>query len=118
MWTEWVKTSLCPPLIYQVFWQLIRTPEAQRSTAAIADGAAKLKTLVPMIDARLGDGPFLNGEHLCFADIMLGHALYRYYTLEFERAVTPNLDAYYAQLRERPAYREHAMVSYDSLRAK
>ena len=116
MWAEWVKTSLCPPLIRQVFWQLVRTPAAQRNPAAIAEGAAKLKTLTPMIDARLGDGPFLNGEHLCFADIMLGHTLYRYYTLEFERAATPNLDAYYARLRERPAYVEHAMVSYESLR--
>ncbi len=118
MWAEWVKTSLCPPLIRQVFWQLVRTPAAERNMAAIAEGAARLKALIPMVDARLGDGPFLNGEHLCFADIMLGHTLYRYYTLEFERAATPNLDAYYARLQQRPAYREHAMVSYDSLRAK
>ncbi len=118
MWAEWVKTSLCPPLIGQVFWQLVRTPAAQRSAAVIAEGAAKLKTLVPMVDARLGEGPFLNGEHLSFADIMLGHTLYRYYTLEFERAATPNLDAYYARLRARPAYVEHAMVSYESLRVE
>ena len=84
--------------------------------AAIAEGAAKLKALTPLIDARLGAGPFLNGEHLSFADIMLGHTLYRYYTLAFERALTPNLDAYYARLRQRPAYVAHAMVSYDSLR--
>jgi glutathione S-transferase len=32
MWAEWAKTSICPPLIYQVFWQLVRTPEDQRST--------------------------------------------------------------------------------------
>lgn len=118
MWAEWVKTSFCPPLIGQVFWQLVRTSAAQRNPAAIANGAARLKMLTPMIDARLGDGPFLNGEHLCFADIMLGHNLYRYYTLDFDRAATPNLDAYYARLQQRPAYREHAMVSYESLRAK
>jgi glutathione S-transferase len=116
MWAEWVKTSVCPPLIYQVFWQLVRTPEARRNPAVIAEGAAKLKTLMPMIDARLGAAPFLNGEHLCFADIMLGHILYRYNTLAFERSSTPNLDAYYARLRQRPAYAEHAMVSYESLR--
>ncbi len=116
MWAEWVKTSFCPPLIRQVFWQLVRTPAAQRNPAAIADGAARLKQLTPMIDARLGGGPFLNGEHFGFADIMLGHNLYRYYTLDFERAATPNLDAYYARLQERPAYSEHAMVSYESLR--
>jgi glutathione S-transferase len=116
MWAEWVKTSICPPLIYQVFWQLIRTPEAERSVAAIAEGAAKLKGLMALADARLGKGPFLNGVELSFADIMLGHTLYRYYTLDFERAATPNLDAYYARLSERAAYREHAMVSYESLR--
>jgi glutathione S-transferase len=93
-------------------------PEAQRSAAAIAEGAAKLKTLMPMIDNRLGGRPFLNGDNLCFADIMLGQVLYRYYTLDFDRAVTPNLDAYYERLKQRPAYREHAMVSYESLRAK
>jgi glutathione S-transferase len=116
MWAEWAKTSFCPPLIYNVFWQLVRTPEAQRSAAAITEGANKLKALTAMIDKRLGDRPFLNGGKLCFADVMIGHALYRYYTLDFDRAVTPNLDAYYARLQERPAYREHAMVSYESLR--
>ncbi|HSF94994.1 MAG TPA: glutathione S-transferase family protein [Thermohalobaculum sp.] len=116
MWAEWVKTTLAPPLVYSVFWQLIRTTAADRNHAAIADGVAKLKSLSRMIGQRLGDGPYLNGEHLCFADIMLGHLLYRYYTLDFERAETPNLDAYYARLQQRPAYRAHAMVSYEPLR--
>lgn len=117
-WAEWVKTTLAPPLVYNVFWQLIRTPKAQRNQAAIAEGAAKLKTLTAMIDKRLGAGPYMNGKHLCFADIMLGHLLYRYYTLDFDRGNTPNLDSYYARLNERPAFREHAMVSYDSLRVE
>lgn len=118
MWAEWVKTSLAPPLIYQVFWQLVRTPAASRSQAAIDEGAAKLKGLTAIVDTRLGAGPYLNGEHLCFADIMLGHVLYRYYTLEFERGAHPNLDAYYKRLQQRPAYRAHAMVSYESLRVQ
>jgi glutathione S-transferase len=116
MWSEWVKTSVLPALTYQVFWQLVRVPAAERSQAVIDEGAAKLKTLMPMADARIGAGPFLGGDHLCFADISLGTALYRYYTLDFERAATPNLDAYYARLQERKAYREHAMVSYESLK--
>jgi glutathione S-transferase len=117
MWSEWIKTSVVPTLVYSVFWQLIRTPKAERSQATIDEGAAKLKMLMQMVDARLGAGPFLNGQHLSFADISLGGTLYRYNTLDFERAKTPNLDAYYARLRERPAYTEHVMVSYESLRA-
>jgi len=118
MWSEWVKTSFVQPLVYNVFWQLIRTKAADRNHATLAEGAAKLKTLSAMIDKRLGAGPFLGGEHLSFADIALGTPLYRYYTLDFERGHTPNLDAYYARLQERPAYRQHAMVSYDSLRVE
>ncbi|MFQ5565428.1 MAG: glutathione S-transferase family protein [Paracoccaceae bacterium] len=116
MWAEWIKTTFVPPLTGQVFWQLIRTPATERSEQVLRGGEARLKTLAPMLDARIGDGPYLGGEHLCFADIMVGHTLYRYYTLDFERAATPNLDAYYARLQQRPAYVEHVMVSYESLR--
>ena len=116
-WSEWVKTSFATPLTYTVFWQLVRTPKDKRDHAALADGIAKLKTLSAMADRRLGGAPFLGGDSLCFADISLGATLYRYYTLDFERAATPNLDAYYARLQQRPAFREHVMVSYESLRA-
>ena len=116
MWAEWVKTSICPELIYKVFWQLVRTPEARRDLAAAGAGADALAALMPRLDARLGNGPFLGGQALSFADIMAGHVLYRYMTMDFAKADTPNLDAYYARLTGRPAYQEHVMVSYESLR--
>lgn len=116
MWAEWIKTSFAPTLTGQVFWQLIRTPEAQRDRATIDDGVAKLKRLAMLLDGRLGEGPYLNGDRPCFADIMVGHVLYRYFTLDFQRADTPNLAAYYRRLQERPAYRDHVMISYESLR--
>lgn len=118
MWAEWIKTSLAPPLTHQIFWQLVRTPAAERNRALIEDGVARVKRLAGLLDARIGAGPYLNGETLCFADIMAGHLLYRYFTLDFDRADTPNLAAYYQRLTERPAYREHVMVSYDSLRVE
>ena len=116
MWAEWVKTSICPELIYKVFWQTVRTPEDRRDQAVVESGSQALATLMPRLDARLGDGPFLGGDALSFADIMAGHVLYRYMTMEFPKAETPNVDAYYARLSDRPAYRDHVMVSYESLR--
>ena len=118
MWAEWVKTSVSPELIYKIFWQLVRTRAEDRSQTIVGSGVAALKTLMPRLDARLATDPFLGGDQLCFADIMAGHVLYRYYTVPFERCETPNIDAYYARLRDRPAYREHVMVSYESLRAE
>lgn len=117
MWAEWTKTSVCPELIYKVFWQLVRTKPEDRSQTIIDSGVAALQTLLPRLDARLGQGAYLGGDDICFADIVAGHVLYRYNTMDFPKAETPNLDAYYARLSERPAYREHVMVSYESLRA-
>jgi glutathione S-transferase len=116
-WGEWIKTTFSPTLLPQVFWQLLQKPE-NRDEKLLASGVAKLKQLAPMLDARLAKGDYLGGSDICFADIMVGTPLYRYYTLDFDRAATPHLDAYYKRLTNRPAYARHAMVSYESLRAK
>ncbi|OCW58453.1 glutathione S-transferase family protein [Hoeflea olei] len=115
MWAEWIKTTFGPHFGGQVFWPLIGRPLAG-GPEALAEAIEALKPLARMLDARIGAGPYLAGEHLSFADMIVGVQLYRYYTLDFDRARTPALDAYYARLCARPAYREHAMVSYDSLR--
>lgn len=113
MWAEWTKTTVYPRLITDVFFQLARVPSGQRDTAAVARGTEALKSLMPMLDARIGAGPFLNGANLSFADIVAGHVLYRYYALPIERAQTPSLDAYYARLCERPGYRDHVMAAFE-----
>lgn len=117
MWAEWVKTSFVPAFNLGVFWPLIRTAAAERDEAALARAVEKVKPLARMLDERIGDGPWLAGEAFGFGDILAGHSLYRYYTTPIDRAETPALDAYYARLQTRPAFREHAMVSYESLRA-
>ncbi len=116
MWAEWVKTSINPELIYKVFWHLVRVPSGRRDQSVIKAGADALATLMPRLDARLGEGPYLGGDAICFADIMAGHVLYRYMTMDFQKAATPNVDAYYSRLITREAYRTHVMVSYESLR--
>lgn len=118
MWAEWTKTSICPELIYKIFWQLVRTKAADRNQAMVESGVNALKTLLPRLDARLAGMDYLGGDALCFADIMVGHVFYRYMTMDFAKPETPNIDAYYARLSDRPAYREHVMVSYESLRAE
>ena len=118
MWAEWTKTSISPELIYKIFWQLVRTKAVDRNHALVDSGVAALKTLLPRLDARLADADYLGGDDICFADIVAGHVLYRYMTMDFDKPATPNIDGYYARLSQRPAYAEHVMVSYDSLRAE
>ena len=115
-WAEWIKTSFAQVLLPELFLQLVRTREADRNQAAIDSASGRMKNLASMLDARLAGTNLLGGDDICFADIMVGTPLYRYFTLDFERADTPNLSAYYERLQQRPAYREHVMVSYESLR--
>ncbi|MEL6478757.1 MAG: glutathione S-transferase family protein, partial [Pseudomonadota bacterium] len=118
MWAEWIRTTFQPKFNYQIFWQLVRVGAAERDETAIAEAAKALKPLMARLEARMArrPGAYLNGDSLCWADITVGHLLYRYYTLAFDRAETPALDTYYHALTQRPAYAEHAMVSYEPLR--
>lgn len=118
MWAEWVKTTLSAAFNYGIFLPSVRTPRSQRDLAAINRAIEALKPIMRMLDARLGDGPYLAGEALSFADMLTGNLLYRYYTTDFDKAETPALDAYYDRLKALPNYVEHVMVSYEPLRAR
>ena len=115
-WAEWGKGTLARVVVYDILWALVRTPKAERNMEALAAGIANAGKLMQILNARLGDGPYLNGKELSFADIVVGHVLYRYYILDFDRAAVPNVDAYYERLTKRAAYGEHVMVDYSSLR--
>lgn len=115
MWAEWTKTTFAPA-ITPIFLQLVRTRAAERNMAVVENAVKQLAKAARIADERIGDGPFLAGEKLSFADIVFAHQLYRYYTLPFERSSTPNLDRHYERLTRRPAFAEHVMVSYESLR--
>jgi glutathione S-transferase len=116
IWAEWTKTTFYPTLIGQVFGPLVRLRPEQRNEQQIAAGIEGLKPLARMLDNRLADTAFIGGDAPSFADMMTGHLLYRYYTLPIDRAETPALDTYYTRLQAREAYRQHVMVSYESLR--
>lgn len=117
MWAEWAKTTFGPAL-FPVFLQLVRTPPSKRDAGALARAAEALKPVALRLDARLGAGPFLAGADFTFADVAAGTLLYRYFTMEFERAEAPALRAYYDRLAARPAYATHAMVSFAPLMAR
>jgi glutathione S-transferase len=116
VWAEWTKTTVLPVLIGQIFWTLVRTPKAEQDPKKLSLAAENLADLMLFADERIGSDKYLGGDALSFADIMFGHALYRYYTLEFERRDYENLAAYYQRLQSRAHYRKHVMIDYSSLR--
>ena len=117
-WSEWIKTTFGPTFLTGVFWPMIAVKPERRDETALAAAVGRLKTFAGMLDARLAEGDYLGGDAPCFADMVVGAPLYRYFDLDIPRAETPHLRAYYDRLAARPAYAEHVMISYDSLRAK
>ncbi len=117
-WAEWSKTTFGPAFLSGIFWPLIGVRADKRDAPAIDAAAARMRGLAPIVDARLAQSPYLGGERLAFGDCIFGALLFRYFTLDFERADTPHLRGYYDRLCSRPAYARHVMVSYESMRAK
>ncbi len=114
-WAEWAKNTFAEAVL-EVFVYDVRMDPATRDPAILQAATDRLIPLAGMLEARIGQGPWLDGESFTFADIAAGHILHRVYTLDWPRPRLPNLAGYYARLQERPAYRDNAMVSYGALR--
>ena len=115
-WAEWAKLNIWLNFSGPVFWQIVRVPEADRNAAAIAAAVQALKPRFDIAEARIAEHGYIAGKDFTLADLQFGHLLYRYYDLPIDRPSHPAIERYYAGLTERPAYREHVMVSYDDLR--
>ena len=116
-WTDWTATTFQPAWI-ALFWQVIRTPEAQRNGAAIDKAMAATAKCFTIMEQRLGQAPFLGGAGLTYADIVAGVALYRWTTMDIDRPVLPNVEYWHARLNERAAFRKAVNVDYEELRGR
>jgi len=113
-WTDWTATTFQPAWI-SLFWLLIRTPAAQHDMAAIDKAIAASIRCYRMMEQRLGQVPYLGGNALTCADIVAGASMYRWMTMPVDRPAMPGLEAWYARLNERAAFRKVVCVSYEDL---
>lgn len=117
-WMDWAQTTLQRDFLTGVFWGWYRTPEAERDTVAVEAALTACTRHFRLLDKVLADRPFLGGDALGLADIPAGTHLYRWFELEIDRPKTPNVEAWYARLRERPAYREAVMVPFGEMKGR
>ncbi len=90
-----------------VFQALVRTPPAQRDSAAIAAATAESARNWAVLDARLVGQPYVCGDTLTLADVALGPNLHRWFALPIERPDLPALRGWYERLLERTGYATH-----------
>jgi glutathione S-transferase len=113
MWAEWGKTTFAQAFTLPIFWSRVRTPARDRDEAALTAAIARFDGLLRLLEPRLS--PFVLGRNFTLADIVIGHVLYRYFTIDIPRPDRPAVAAYYDRLAERPGFREHVMVSWRPL---
>jgi glutathione S-transferase len=105
-WMDW-QLSVAGPAITPVFWGLIRTPAEKRDQAAIAAGKTKTADAMKILDARLAKAAYVAGDAFSMGDIPVGVMAYRFRQLMPERPALPNLERWYASLRQRTPFRKH-----------
>jgi len=102
-WTEWYSSSFWPNTRVLLV-QLVRTPEAQRDRAAIEAARTQVFAAARILEAELSKRPYLAGDRFTWGDLPLGAAAQRFFNLPIERPQLPAAEAWYARIKERPAF--------------
>ena len=106
-WLDWQLSTLSPAE-RDLFWNMVRTPEAKRDMAAVHAAVTASAACWAVIEARLGDGRrFIEGDGFTLADIVLGCFARRWFGPEVQvpgMPEFPKLAEWYARLGERPGF--------------
>jgi len=108
-WMDWQQTTLLPDMRI-VFWNLVRTEPRARDSLKFDKAVEDLKVLWQRLDNHLINKSFVAGDQLTMGDIPVGAMYYRYCALDVERVPRQGLSAWYARLKQRPAYQAHVML--------
>ena len=105
-WMDWQQTTLWARGLRDIFWTLVRTSLEKRDPVALEAARARTVEHLAVVEAALDGMEYLEGNRLTIADIPIGCAIHRWFGVPIERPASPNLEAYYKRLSERPAFRQ------------
>ena len=105
---DWKLSTLIPAMT-PIFTGLVRTPAAERDMPAIARAIERCIGLYGMLDAQLTNREYLLGRTFTMADMPFAPQVHRWLALVQNRPPMPNLEAWYARMTQRPAFRTHCM---------
>ena len=112
-WMEWYKVNVMPMLM-QAFFGLVRTAKEKRDLQQVAEHARAVGQKMQILEQHLNGQQFVVGNTLTMGDIITGAFTHKFFTLDIERPELPNVQAWYARLCEREAYKRHAMAPFGS----
>ncbi|PMY43205.1 glutathione S-transferase [Pseudomonas sp. GW456-L14] len=109
-WMDWTTSTFAEPFRH-LFWGVLRTPAHQQDWDKINAALNSCGELLAVVDQALAEHPYLSGEEIGIGDIPLGSFIYAWFEMPIERPQLSNLQAWYARLQQRPAYRKAVMTA-------
>ena len=107
-WMDWGFTWA--DAIRPIFFQMVRTAPEARDTALIERSVARAAGLSAILDDVLARQEWLSGDSFGVGDIPVAAYANTWFQLPVERPSRPNLERWYAALRERAPFRDVVMI--------
>ncbi|EAU4244767.1 glutathione S-transferase family protein [Salmonella enterica] len=108
-WMDWANQTLSPAHRV-ILMGLVRTPPEKRDQAAIEAGIEKCDGLFALLDDALVHQPWFSGDNFGTGDIAIAPFVYNLLNVDLKWTPRPNLERWYQQLTERPAFRKVVMI--------
>ena len=108
-WMDWQLSSIGASMGILLFG-LVRNRPEQRDQAAIEAGRLRAAAAWTIVDDALADRPYLAGDELTLAEIVLGTLVYRWHAFPIERPPLKNLRAWYERMRTRPGFKKYIEI--------
>jgi glutathione S-transferase len=115
-WMDWSLTTIYNDIITTCFLQLIRTPARERNLGLVEAAARRAGEKLGVLNQQLNGRSYIVGETLTIADVAVGTLMYRYFNLPITRPAVTNVEAWYGRLTRRPAYQQHVMIEFESMK--
>jgi glutathione S-transferase len=96
---------MMPPL-GQIVRHTLFKPEAERIPAVVEDARATLGASLDVVERALAGRDYLLGTEFSAADVMMGYSLQSATWFGLLTDAHPNVSAYFARLRARPAFQK------------
>ena len=103
-WLHFAEATVTPPLGDLVQHTLLR-PEAERIAALVPDATKRAGNALALVDRALAGRSWLLSDFSA-ADVMLGYSVALASFVKLVSDATPNVKAYLARCRERPAFQK------------
>jgi glutathione S-transferase len=105
-WMEWYNTTMWNNL-RPVFWNLVRMAPEKRDMAQVNESLKRLAANLEIADAYLANHRYFGGDQFTMGDIPMGVAAFRWFNMAIDRPPFRHLEAWFARIMQRPAFKEH-----------